>query len=160
MPSFDIVSEVDNHELTNAVDQARRELERRFDFKGVDARFDFEEGAVTQHAPSEFQLEQMLAILRSKLVARGIDLNAVDVGEVESNLSAARQPIRFKQGIDKAVAKKIIAQLKDAKLKVTAQINDDKIRVTGKKRDELQTAIALLKKNKQEQPLQFENFRD
>lgn len=160
MPSFDVVSEVDIHELTNAVDQACRELESRFDFRGVDAAFERNEFVVKQHAPSEFQLDQMLDILKKKLVARSIDLRTIETGDIDSNIATSRREITFKQGIDKAEAKKIIALIKDAKLKVTTQIVEAKLRVTGKKRDELQSTIAILKKAKLEQPLQFENFRD
>lgn len=160
MPSFDIVSEVDIHELTNAVDQANRELQKRFDFQGVDAGFEQDNMAVNQHAPSDFQLEQMLDILRKRLVARGIDMRAMEPGEIESNLAGARRRIDMKQGIDRAAAKKIIGQIKDSKLKVSTQIVEDKLRVVGKKRDDLQAVIALLKKTDQEQPLQYENFRD
>ncbi len=160
MPSFDIVSDVDKHELTNAVDQANRELQSRFDFRGIDARFELDDLVITQSAPSDFQLEQMLEILNKKLIGRGIDLNSIEVGEIDANIAQARRRITCKQGIDKPTAKDIIARLKEAKLKVTAQINEDKVRVTGKKRDDLQAAIALLKKAEIELPLQFENFRD
>ena len=160
MPSFDVISEVDKHELTNAVDTANRELSTRFDFKGTDAKFELSEFVVTQHAPSDFQLKQMLDILRGRLVARGIDIRCLDVAEPEVNLAQARQKVTIKQGIEQKLAKKIVATLKEAKLKVEAQINGDKLRVSGKKRDDLQDAIALLKQSKIELPLQFENFRD
>ena len=160
MPSFDIVSEVDAHELTNAVDQANRELGNRFDFKGVDARFELEDQVITQSAPSDFQLQQMTDILRARLIARGIDARCLEFGEVETNLARARQKITVKQGIERDLAKKIQAALKEAKLKVDSQINGDKLRVNGKKRDDLQDAIALLRKAEFELPLQFENFRD
>lgn len=160
MPSFDIVSEVDRHELTNAVDQANRELGTRFDFKGVDAKFALEDQVITQSAPSDFQLKQMNDILRARLIARGIDARCLEFGDVETNLAGARQKITVKQGIERELAKKIQAAIKDAKLKVESQINGDKLRVTGKKRDDLQTAIALLKGTEYERPLQFENFRD
>ena len=160
MPSFDVVSEVDKHELTNAVDQASRDLSNRFDFRGSDARFVLEESIITQSAKSEFQLEQMMDILRKRLAGRGIDLRALEVADPEVNLSGARQKITVKQGIEQPIAKKIVAKLKEAKLKVDAQINGDKLRVNGKKRDDLQLAIALLKKSDLELPLQFENFRD
>jgi uncharacterized protein YajQ (UPF0234 family) len=160
MPTFDVVSEVDQHELRNAVDQAKRELESRFDFKGVNAKFELDEFVVTQTAPSDFQLQQMLDILHKKLVSRGIDLNSLEEGEPDTNLAQAKQTITVKQGIEQPLAKKIIAKLKEAKLKVSAQINGDKLRVTGKKRDDLQAAIALLKQAELDQPLQFENFRD
>lgn len=160
MPSFDIVSEVDNHELTNAVDQANRELGNRFDFKGVDARFELEDGVITQSAPSDFQLQQMTDILRARLIARGIDVRCLEFGDVETNVAGARQKITVKQGIERELAKKIQASLKEAKLKVDSQINGDKLRVNGKKRDDLQSAIALLRGQEFELPLQFENFRD
>ncbi len=160
MPTFDIVSEVDKHELTNAVDQASRELANRFDFKGVDASFALDDYVINAVAPSGFQLKQMQDILRARLIARGIDARCLDAAEPEVNLASARQKITVKQGIEQAIAKKIVAALKAAKLKVEAQINGDKLRVTGKKRDDLQAAIALLRKDEFELPLQFDNFRD
>lgn len=161
MPSFDIVSEVDKHELTNAVDQAKRELQNRFDFRGVDADFSLDGMAITQTAPSDFQLEQMLDILKQRLVARGIDLRSLDIGDIEANIAQAKRVLTCKQGIDKPDAKKVMALIKASKLKVSSQINEDKLRVTGKKRDDLQAVMALLKKDESlELPLQFENFRD
>ena len=160
MPSFDIVSEVNQHELTNAVDQANRELTNRFDFKGVDAKFALEDQAINQSAPSDFQLKQMEDILRARLIARGIDVRCREFGEVETNLAGARQKVTVKQGIERDLAKKIQGALKDAKLKVDSQINGDKLRVTGKKRDDLQSAIAVLKAGNYERPLHFDNFRD
>lgn len=160
MPSFDVVSEVDQHELTNAVDQANRELSTRFDFKGVEARFVLEDQSINQSAPSDFQLKQMEDILRARLTARNIDARCLEFGAVETNLAGARQKITVKQGIERELAKKIQAALKDAKLKVDSQINGDKLRVIGKKRDDLQQAIALLRAGNYERPLQFDNFRD
>ncbi len=160
MPSFDVVSEVDKHELTNAVDQANRELANRFDFKGSDAQFELDEFVITQRAPSEFQLTQMLDILRGRLASRKIDIRALEVADPEVNLGGARQKITVKQGIEQPVAKKLVAELKAAKLKVEAQINGDKLRVSGKKRDDLQSAMALLRQSEVELPLQFDNFRD
>ena len=160
MPSFDIVSEVDRHELTNAVDQANRELSTRFDFKGVDAKFELDDATIKQSAPSDFQLKQMEDILRGRLIARGIDARCLEFGEVESNLAGARQSITVKQGIERELAKKIQGAIKDAKLKVDTQINGDKLRVNGKKRDDLQSAIALLKAGEFERPLQFDTVRD
>jgi len=160
MPSFDIVSEVDKHELTNAVDQATRELTNRFDFKGVDATFELDGYVITLVAPSDFQLKQMLEILRQRLTARKIDVRALDVGEPEVNVASAKQKVTVKQGIEQPVAKKIIGQIKAAKLKVEAQINGEKLRISGKKRDDLQLAMALLRKSDIEVPLQFDNFRD
>ena len=160
MPSFDVVSKVDTHELKNAVDQATRELDKRYDLRGSGARFELQEFVITQFAQSEFQLGQLLDILRLRLGARGIDARCLELGEVQINLAEARRTITVKQGIEQPIAKKLIAKLKDAKLKVDGQINDDKLRVTGKKRDDLQAAIALLRKSAVELPLQFENFRD
>ena len=161
MPSFDVVSEVDKHELRNAVDTAGRELGKRFDFRNVDAGFELEgEAAIKLHAPSDFQLQQMREILSARLIARGIDVRCLDEGEVQTNLAGARQQITVRQGIEQAQAKKIVAAIKAAKLKVEAQINGDKLRVSGKKRDDLQAAIALLRQGDFELPLQFDNFRD
>lgn len=160
MPSFDVISEVDQHELTNAVDQANRELGTRFDFKGVDAKFVLEDQVITQSAPSDFQLKQMTDILRARLVARSIDARCLEFGDVETNLAGARQKITVKQGIERELAKKIQGAIKDAKLKVDTQINGDKLRVIGKKRDDLQATIALLRGAEFERPLQYDNFRD
>ena len=160
MPSFDVVSEVDKHELTNAIDTANRELDNRFDFKGQDAKFELDGFIVTQRAPSDFQLRQMLDILRARLIARGIDIRCLDAAEIHFGLGGARQKVTVKQGIEQKLAKKIVAALKEAKLKVEAQINGDKLRVSGKKRDDLQEAMALLRKGDFEIPLQFDNFRD
>lgn len=160
MPSFDVVSEVDKHELTNAVDQANRELSNRFDFKGSDARFELDDAVITQSAPSDFQLKQMLDILRQRLTARGIDVRCLDVAEPEINLATAKQRITVKQGIEQPLAKKIVSAIKAARLKVESQINGDKLRITGKKRDDLQITMALLRKGDFDVPLQFDNFRD
>jgi uncharacterized protein YajQ (UPF0234 family) len=160
MPSFDVVSEVDKHELTNAVDQANRELSTRFDFKGTNAKMELEGYVVTQSATTAFQLNQMLDILRGRLAARGIDVRCLDVEDPTVNLGGARQKVTLKQGIEQPVSKKLIAAIKEAKLKVETQITGEKLRITGKKRDDLQTAIALLKKTDVELPLQFDNFRD
>jgi uncharacterized protein YajQ (UPF0234 family) len=160
MPSFDIVSAVDAHELVNAVDQAKRELEKRYDFRGTPARFELEGYVVQQFAASEFHLNQLLDILRLRLGARGIDPRCLEVGDVETNLAGSRRSLTIRQGIEQLAAKKLVAKLKESKLKVEAQINGDKLRVSGKKRDDLQAAIALLKKLDFELPLQFDNFRD
>jgi len=160
MPYFDAVSRVDSHELANAVDQANREVAKRYDLRGSGARFELQPDLITQFAQSEYQLNQLLDILRLRLAARGIDPRSIEPGAVEVNLSEARRKISVRQGIEQVVAKKLVASLKEAKLKVEAQINGDKLRVTGKKRDDLQTAIALLRKCDIDLPLQFENFRD
>ena len=160
MPSFDVVSEIDSHELTNAVDQATRELTQRFDFKNTGAEFALEETTVTMSAPAEFQLKQMLDILKLKIAKRGIDIVCLDVQQPLVNLAVAKQVVVLRHGIDQETGKKVTRLIKDSKLKVQAQIQGEKVRVTGKKRDDLQEAIALLRKNTFEVPLQFNNFRD
>jgi cyclic-di-GMP-binding protein len=160
MPSFDTVSELNSHEVVNAVDQANRELSQRFDFKDTGARFELEELTVTLHAQVEFQLKQMLEILKLRLGKRGIDLACLDVKEPETNLAAARQQVLLKQGIDAETGRKITRLVKDSKLKVQASIQGEKVRVTGKQRDDLQDAIKLLRGQKLDLPLQFNNFRD
>ncbi len=160
MPSFDVVSEFDSHELTNAVDQAVRELTQRFDFKGTDATFELEEGTVTMSAPADFQLKQMLEILKLRIAKRGIDIACLEVKDPVVNLAKAKQLVVVKQGIDAETGKKVSRLLKDSKLKVQAQIQGDKVRVSGKKRDDLQEAIAFLRKTELGVPLQFNNFRD
>ncbi len=160
MPSFDVVSEIDRHELTNAVDQASRELSQRFDFKGVEARFELEETTVIMSAPAEFQLKQMLDILRLKVAKRGIDVTCMEVEDPDVNLARARQSVVLKHGIDADTGRKIARLVKDSKIKVQAQLQGDKVRVTGKQRDDLQSVIALLRKESLGVPLQFNNFRD
>jgi uncharacterized protein YajQ (UPF0234 family) len=160
MPSFDVISEIDKHELTNAVDQANRELTTRFDFKGSDAKFELDDFVITQSGDSEFQLKQMIEILRARLIARKIDVRSLELSDPETNITGSKQKITVRQGIEQPIAKKLIASMKEAKLKVEAQINGDKLRVSGKKRDDLQTAMALLRKAEVNLPLQFDNFRD
>ncbi len=160
MPSFDVVSEVDVHELSNAVDQANREVGTRFDFKGTNAKFEFSDDKVQMKAPDEFQIKQMIDILLNKLVKRGIDVGSLDLKDPEVSGSETRQTAEVKQGIDTPTAKKIVKHIKDAKLKVQAAIQGDQVRVTGKKRDDLQEAIALLKESDLGLPLQYVNFRD
>ncbi|HEX4377459.1 MAG TPA: YajQ family cyclic di-GMP-binding protein [Steroidobacteraceae bacterium] len=160
MPSFDIVSEVNQHELTNAVDQAVRELEQRFDFKGKDATFELEESTVTMSAEADFQLKQMLDILKLRLAKRSIDISCLEIKDPEITLATARQQIILRQGVDADTARKITRLVKDSKMKVQAQIQGDKVRVIGKKRDDLQEAIAMLRKADVGMPLQFNNFRD
>lgn len=160
MPSFDCVSEIDAHELTNAVDQANRELETRFDFKGVNASYKREEFSVVMEAPEAFQLKQMLEILKMRVAKRGIDVGCLEEEDVDKNLARARQRVVLRHGIDAESGKKLQKAIKESKLKVTAAIQGDKLRVTGKSRDELQAAIALLRKTTTDRPLQFNNFRD
>ncbi len=161
MPSFDVVSEIDMHELTNAVDQANREINTRFDFKGTKSRVEQTERTLKLIAPTEFQVTQMQDIIYSKLAKRQIDVRCVDVGKITSNLAEAQQEIVIKQGIDKELAKKLVKIVKESKLKVQAAIQGEQVRITGKKRDDLQEAIAMLRAEKTiEMPLQFTNFRD
>ena len=160
MPSFDVVSEVDLQEARNAVDQANREVGTRFDFKGVDAKFELAGSEISLRAEQEFQLNQMMDILRQKLVKRKVDVACMDIGEPETSLNAARQKVIIKQGIETDTAKKMVKAIKAGKIKVQAQIQGEQLRVTGKKRDDLQQVIALLKEGKYGLPLQFTNFRD
>lgn len=160
MPSFDVVSEVDLHQLTNAVDQAGRIVANRFDFKGVDASFNRDDYAVTLQAEAEFQLDQMLDMLRGALIKCGIDPAAMDPEDPVASGKVVRQAIVFRNGLDPAQCRKIVKHIKDRKLKVQAQIQGEQVRVTGKKRDDLQQAIALLRDGDFGAPLQFTNFRD
>ena len=160
MPSFDVVSEVDLHEVRNAVDQANRELEMRFDFKGVKASFELEDKVIAMSADAEFQLRQMYEILMLKLAKRGVDVSCLELKDAEVNIARARQQVILKVGIDAEAAKKVQRTVKDSKLKVQASIQGDKVRITGKSRDDLQSAIALLRASKPGVPLQFNNFRD
>jgi hypothetical protein len=160
MPSFDIVSEIDPHEVTNAVDQASREVDNRFDFKGTNAKYELKESTVTMSAPSDFQLKQMLEILKLKLSKRSIDVACLKIDEPVVTGQVARQLVTLRQGVDTELGKKIQRQIKDSKLKVQAAIQDKQVRVTGKSRDDLQTAIALVRKGGYDLPLQFTNFRD
>ena len=160
MPSFDVVSEIDSHELTNAVDQANRELSQRFDFRDSGAVYELEERVVKLKAKNEPQLKQMADILRLKVAKRGIDVSCMEFKDVEKNLAEARQDIVMRHGIDADCARKIVRLIKDSKMKVQAGIHGEKVRITGKKRDDLQDAIALLRKAEVDRPLQFENFRE
>lgn len=160
MPSFDVVSEFDKQEARNAVDQANREVDTRFDFKGTGSRFDFDGQVVTLKSQTEFQLQQMLPILRQKLAKRGIDLACLKEEPPEITSSEARQKIVLRSGIEAALARELVKTIKASKLKVQPAIQGDKLRVSGKKKDDLQAAIALLKKAEVDMPLQFENFRD
>jgi uncharacterized protein YajQ (UPF0234 family) len=160
MPSFDVVSELNTHELTNAVDQANRELSQRFDFKNTGAVYELEERTITLKAQVEFQLKQMLEILKLRLTKRGIDLGYLDIQDPQITLATAQQQVICKEGIDADTGRKIIRLVKDSKLKVQAAVQGDKVRVTGKQRDDLQQAIQMLRAAKLETPLQFNNFRD
>jgi cyclic-di-GMP-binding protein len=162
MPSFDAVSELDIHELTNAVDQANRELTQRFDFKDTGATFELKEKefTVSLKAPAEFQLRQMMDILTQRLGKRGIEAKCMEKKDPVTNLAEARQDVILRHGIDQDTGKKLQKMIKDSKLKVQAQIAGDKLRVTGKSRDDLQAAMALMRKAEVDRPLQFNNFRD
>lgn len=160
MPSFDIVSNVDQHEVTNAVDQANREVSTRFDFKDTGSRLEFTKDKITIIAPTDFQLKQVDEILKGKLAKRSVDIRSFEYKDISTNLSEARQVIEVKSGLDQENAKKVIKIIKDAGLKVQASIQGDQIRVTGKKRDDLQEVIALLRQAKTPVALQYENFRD
>ncbi|MEJ1966189.1 MAG: YajQ family cyclic di-GMP-binding protein [Gammaproteobacteria bacterium] len=160
MPSFDVVSELNAHEVTNAVDQANRELQQRFDFKDTGALFELNEFTVTLKAEVEFQLKQMLEILKVRLAKRGIDASCVDAKDPSKNLAEAKQEVVLKHGIDADTGRKLQKLIKDSKLKVQAAIQGDKLRITGKQRDDLQETMAMLRKAKVDVPLQFSNFRD
>lgn len=160
MPSFDVVSKTDSHEVTNAVDQANRELTTRFDFRGSDARIELSKNTITLIAPSDFQLKQLDEILRNKFAKRNIDVRALEYKDPDVKLNEARQIIEVRQGLESEQAKKIVKLIKEAGLKVQAAIQGEQVRITGKKRDDLQDVIAMLREAKLTVPLQFENFRD
>ena len=159
MPSFDIVSELDKHEVTNAVDNAIKDLDRRFDLKGKGS-YEFKELTINLTAEADFQLDAMIEILKLALVKRKIDIKCLEVKDAFASGKLMKQEATLKEGIDKELAKKIVAHIKDAKLKVQAAIQGEQVRVTGKKRDDLQDAIAALRTHEFGIPLQFNNFRD
>ena len=158
MPSFDVVSDFDAHEARNGVDQANREVTTRFDFKGTGSKFELDENVVSLTTQSDFQLKQMMDILHQKLSKRGIDIGCLDEQEPEFSGSEARQKVIMRRGIDIDRARKLVKQIKTAKLKVQAAIQGDKLRVSGKKRDDLQNVIAMLKESDIGLPLQYESF--
>ena len=160
MPSFDIVSKVDLHEATNAIDQANREVTTRFDFKGTNAKFELAAEKITLIAPAKFQLQQMIVILESKFAKRNLDLSCLKRDEPTESLHEARQVLTIQQGIQHELAKKIVKFIKDKNLKVQTTIQGEQLRVTGKKRDDLQQVIAEVRAQKWDLPLQYENFRD
>lgn len=160
MPSFDVVSEFDAHEASNAVDQANREVGTRFDFKGTNSSYVLNEQVITMTSQTDFQLKQMLDILRQKLAKRGIDIACIKEEEPEITGSEARQKIVLRQGIDTPLARDLVKKIKASKIKVQPAIQGDKLRVSGKKRDDLQAVISLLKEAPVDLPLQYENFRD
>ena len=160
MPSFDVVSKIDKHELLNAVDQAGREIKNRFDFKDSNAKFELVGDEVQLTAPNKFQLQQMQQILEPRLTKRGISLSCLEKGAVQESLHEAKQTIKFKYGIDHELGKRLNKLIKESDLKVQASLMGDHLRVTGKKKDELQLVITRLQAEDFGVPLQFENFRD
>jgi len=160
MPSFDVVSEIDQHELTNAIDQANREISNRFDFKGTDSKIEMVDNSLTIISSSEFQVKQINDILETKITKRGIDIRCLDYGDITENNNEARQIVVIKKGIEKELARKIVKMIKNSKLKIQAAIQGEQVRITGKKRDNLQQAIAEIKDAKYDVPLQYVNFRD
>ena len=160
MPSFDVITEVDQHEFNNGVDQANREVTTRFDFKGTGSNFESSDQVITMNTASDFQLQQMYDILCNKLVKRGIDIACLEKGEAEIQARTAPQNIKINEGIDTNTAKKMVKLIKQGKTKVQAAIQGEQLRVTGKKRDDLQAVISLLKNADVEIPLQYKNFRD
>lgn len=160
MPSFDVVSEVDLHELTNAVDQTNREVSNRFDLKGTKATVEQNERVLNIIADAEFHIAQIRDILQGKITKRGIDIACLELGEIENTINASKQLVTARHGIDKDSARKVVKLIKETKLKVQSQIQQDQVRITGKKRDDLQAAMSELKKATFGIPFQFTNFRD
>ncbi len=160
MPTFDIISEFDTHEVKNAIDQANKEIATRFDFKGTDSSVELTDDKLIMISESTFQLQQIFSVVCTKLSRRGVDVGCMDVGDAKGSGKLMRQEITLKQGLEISLAKKIVKLIKDKKLKVQAAIQGDKVRVTGKKRDDLQEVIQMLKDEKLEMPLQYDNFRD
>ncbi len=160
MPSFDVVSDFDAHEASNGIDQANREVSTRFDFKGTGSKFELDGQVISLTSQSDFQLKQMLDIMRQKLAKRGIDIACLEESEPELTGSEARQTVLMRKGIESELARKLVKQVKASKLKVQAAIQGDKLRISGNKRDDLQAVIALLKESDAGLPLQYENFRD
>ena len=160
MPSFDVVSDFDAHEASNAVDQANREVTTRFDFKGTDSRFSIDGQNIVMMSQSDFQLKQMLDVLHQKMAKRGIDISCLQAEPVEIAGREARQKVTLRKGIDAPLARDLVKKIKASKIKVQSAIQGEQQRVTGKNRDDLQAVIALLKAADVGLPLQFENFRD
>ncbi|MGI9205163.1 MAG: YajQ family cyclic di-GMP-binding protein [Woeseiaceae bacterium] len=160
MPSFDVVSEFDAHEASNAVDQANREVSNRFDFKGTGSKYVLEDNVISLTSQTDFQLKQMLDILRQKLSKRGIDIACLKEEEPEVTGSEARQKVIMRQGLETSLSRELVKKIKSSKIKVQSAIQGEKLRISGKKRDDLQAVIALLKEQDCELPLQYDNFRD
>lgn len=160
MPSFDVVSEVDQHELRNALDQANREIGTRYDFKGSNARIDQSDSGLLLEAEAEFQIKQMIPILKEKMSKRGIDVECLDFGDIVEMNKRARQPVQVREGLDRDLSRKMVKLIKESKLKVQAAVQGEQLRVSGKKRDDLQQVMQLLRDAGLGIPLQFNNFRD
>jgi cyclic-di-GMP-binding protein len=161
MPSFDIVSEVNQVEVRNAVDQCNKEVANRFDFKGSDARVEIGDKELTVFADDDFKLGQVRDVLTGKLSKRGIDVRCLEPGTVEKiSGNKVKQPVAVRAGVDQDLAKRIVRMVKDSKLKAQASIQADTVRISGAKKDVLQEAIALVRKSVTDFPLQFKNFRD
>ena len=160
MPSFDIKSEIDKHELTNVVDQANRVLKNRFDFKDANAEFKLNDNSILLTANEDFHIKQMSAVLQEAITKRKMDIRILKPGKIEVANNTARQTVDLQEGIDRELAKNITTFIKQSKIKVQAAIQGDSVRITGKKRDELQQTIQLMKDKKYDVPLQFDNFRD
>ena len=160
MPSFDVVSEIDHHELKNALDQANREIGTRYDFKGSNSKIDQSANELTLEAESEFQIKQMAPILKEKMSKRDIDVDCLDFADIVEMNKRARQQVSVREGLDKDLARKMVKLIKDSKIKVQAAIQGEQLRVNGKKRDDLQQVMQLLREAKLGIPLQFNNFRD
>lgn len=160
MPSFDVVSDFDSHEVSNAVDQASREVNTRFDFKGSGSKFELDDAVIMMTSQSDFQLQQMLDILQQKMSKRGVDVGCMQAEDVEITGREARQKVILRKGIDTPLARDLVKKIKASKIRVQSAIQGDKLRISGKKRDDLQAIIALLKEEKIDLPLQYENFRD
>lgn len=160
MPTFDVVSEVDHHELQNAIDQTQREIDNRFDFKGTAAKISLDKLQITMLGESDFQIDQIIEVLRNKLSKRSIDVQSLKLDDPMSYQAKRQRTATILEGIDTELGKKIIKDIKAKKLKVQASIQGDQVRVSGKKRDDLQDCISVLKEHNYSQPLQFNNFRD
>jgi len=160
LPSFDVVSEVNAHELSNSVDQTQREIANRFDFKGTSAAIEQKDNTITIVGESDFQLDQIISVLHNKMAKRGLDISSLEPGKIETAGTSVKREVVVRQGIDKELAKKITKLVKESKVKVQAAIQGEQVRVTGKNRDDLQQIIALLRESNLGIPLQYVNFRD
>ncbi len=160
MPSFDTVSEIDHHELSNAIDQANREIGTRYDFKGSDAKIEQTDNQLTLNAESDFQIKQMTPILKEKMSKRGFDVSCLEFSDVVEMNKRARQQVLVREGLDQDLARKIVKLIKESKIKAQAAIQGDQVRVSGKKRDDLQKIMQLIREANLGIPIQFNNFRD